>query len=74
MGVELGRTWGVRHEHLRFASFVGSTGSAAMHNRDGWARRQHHEPNYGTVLLIGLHREPPRQDQRKREIERRRAG
>ena len=41
--VELGRTWGVRHKHLRFAPLlyqVGSSGSAAMHCRDGCARRQ----------------------------------
>ena len=41
MVVELGRTWGVRHKHLGFARlFVASSGSAAMHNRDGCARRQ----------------------------------
>ena len=41
MAVELGRTWCVKHGHLRFARlFLGSSGGAAMLNRDARARRQ----------------------------------
>ena len=41
MAVEWGRTWCVRHGHLRFARlFIGSNGRAAMLNRDLRARRQ----------------------------------
>ena len=39
MAVELGRTWCVRHGHLRFARLLGSSGGAAMLNRDARARR-----------------------------------
>ena len=41
MAVELGRTWCVRHGHLRFTRVVlGRSGGAAMLNRDARARRQ----------------------------------
>ena len=39
MAVELGRTWCVRHGHLRFARLFYSSGGAAMLNRDARARR-----------------------------------
>ena len=56
MAVESDRTWGVWHKHLRFARlFLGSSGSAAMHNRDGCARRPA-PPRAKLRHGLGLHR------------------
>ena len=40
MAVELGRTWYVRHGHYDSRVFLGSSGGAAMLNRDARARKQ----------------------------------
>ena len=51
--VELGRTWCVRHRHLRFARIFRAAAaeqqsSIGMSVRGG---RRHHKPNHGTVYL-----------------------
>ena len=49
--VELGRTWGVRHKHLRFARLLQAAAAVQQCTIEKAVRggRPHHEPNCGTV-------------------------
>ena len=39
MAIDFGRTWCVKHGHLRFVRYLSSSGGAAMLNPDARARR-----------------------------------
>ena len=52
MAVELGRTWCVRHGHLRFASFkVAAAEQQCLIGMLVRGGRRHHEPHYGAVSV-----------------------
>ena len=72
MAVQLGHTWCVSHGHLRFASFLGGRGRAALLNQDVRARRQA-PPQAKLRHTVSLNA-PIRQQRKKRESEHRPAG